>query len=167
MSRNPVTWLTALVALALFGLAVFVTIDALKASGAWSSAFRPRARAFVPSEPDPFANVSVLLERPLPALPAGTQLRDPFSAGSTPATIASRKPVVRKPAVPAPAPRPVLTAIVWDSDPRAVLRWKGRDLTVHSGGLFDDFQVLDITRDHVTLRRGTESIVLQRKLQGD
>jgi hypothetical protein len=61
----------------------------------------------------------------------------------------------------------VLTAIVYDADPRALVRWMGRDWTVRPGGLFDDFQVTSITRDQVTLSRGSETIVLQRKTQGD
>jgi hypothetical protein len=75
-----------------------------------------------------------------------------------------RRPVVQ---VPAPVARPVLTAIVWDADPRALVRWQGREWTVRAGALFDEFQVVSITRDQVTLSRGTESIVLQRKPQGD
>jgi hypothetical protein len=61
----------------------------------------------------------------------------------------------------------VLTAIVWDADPRAVVRWNGRDYTVHSGALFDQFQVVGITQTQITLSRGGETFTLQRKPQGD
>ncbi len=61
----------------------------------------------------------------------------------------------------------MLTAIVFDADPRALLRWNGRDYSVRPGGLFDDFQVVSITRDQVVLSRNGENIVLQRKSQGE
>jgi hypothetical protein len=62
---------------------------------------------------------------------------------------------------------PVLTAIVWDSDPRALIRWNEREWTVREGGLFDEFQVVRITRDHVTLRRGEETLELHRRNPGE
>jgi hypothetical protein len=68
---------------------------------------------------------------------------------------------------PVPEARPVLTAILTDNDPRALIRWKDREWTVREGGLFDEFQVLSITRDQVTLRRGDATVVLQRKNPGD
>jgi hypothetical protein len=154
------------VAVALFALIAVKTTQALRDSGAWTGALRSRQVKPAPRVEDPFSPLAALLGRPQPELPS-TALRDPFMLGSAPSPIASSKPVVRKPVVPPAPARPLLTAIVWDNDPRAIVRWQGRDLTVRSGGLFDDFQVVDITRDHVTLNRGTETIVLQRKPQGD
>ena len=73
------------------------------------------------------------------------------------------KPIER----PAPPAVPVLTAIVWDNDPRALVHWKDREWTVREGGLFDEFQVVSITRDQVSLRRGDATLVLQRRNLGD
>jgi hypothetical protein len=61
----------------------------------------------------------------------------------------------------------VLTAIVFDADPRALVRWQGREYTVRPGGIFAEFEVESITRDQVVLKRGPENIVLRRKPQGD
>jgi hypothetical protein len=73
---------------------------------------------------------------------------------------------VPPPRPPAPA-LPILTAIVWDSDPRAVVHWKDREWTVREGGLFDEFQVMSISRDQVSLRRGDATLVLQRRNNGE
>jgi hypothetical protein len=62
---------------------------------------------------------------------------------------------------------PLLTAIVWDNDPRALVRWNGREWTVREGGLFDEFQVVRISREQVTLRRGEALLVLNRRNPGD
>lgn len=165
MNRGLGSLLMPIVAVAVLALVVFQTAGALRASGAWSRGARPARSGVIPAEPDPFLPLSNELARPLPPL-EGRSLRDPFSLGSAPVAV-DPKPVVRKPVVPPAPPKPVLTAIVWDTDPRAIVRWQGRDLTVRAGGLFDVFQVVDITRDHVTLNRGSETIVLQRKPQGD
>ena len=166
MNRDIGALLTPVVAIALFGVVALQTMQALRASGAWDGALQASAAAPAPSAADPFSPLGALLVRPQPELPAGP-LRDPFTLGGAPAPTPSARPIVRKPAAPPAPARPVLTAIVWDNDPRAIVRWQGRDLTVRSGGLFDEFQVVDITRDHVTLTRGTETIVLERKPQGD
>ena len=62
---------------------------------------------------------------------------------------------------------PLLTAIVWDNDPRALVRWKEREWTIRDGGLFDEFEVRGITRDQVTLVRGDETLVLKRHNPGE
>jgi hypothetical protein len=62
----------------------------------------------------------------------------------------------------------VLTSIVWlESNPSATLRWNGRDYPVQTNTLFDEFQVLGITRDQVTLMRGGETLVLQLPKKGE
>jgi len=66
-----------------------------------------------------------------------------------------------------PPALPILTAIVWDNDPRALVHWKDREWTVREGGLFDEFLVVSITRDQVSLRRGDATLVLQRRNPGD
>jgi hypothetical protein len=56
---------------------------------------------------------------------------------------------------------PVLTSIVWDADPRATIRFNGRDYSVRQAALFDDYRVVSITRDQVVLDRLGESLVLR------
>jgi len=151
-----------LVALALFAFVTVQTMGALRASGAWSGPGRMLATA----PDDPVAGIERLLavEQPASVTPA----RDPFMLGAATAPLTHATPhIPRKPAVPPPPPQPVLTAIVWDADPRALVHWKNRDWTVRAGGLFDEFQVTSITRDQVVLSRGSETIVLQRRTQGD
>jgi hypothetical protein len=72
-----------------------------------------------------------------------------------------------RPSRPTPPPQPVLTAILYDNDPRALIHWQDRDWTVRQGGLFDDFQVVAITREQVTLRHGETTLVLQRRQPGE
>lgn len=162
MNRNIGALLRPLVAIALFALLVWQTRGALEASGAWSGGHKPPAISAV----DPFVGLDrTIAEAGTP--PPGS-MRDPFGLGASPTPPASGgagKPrVAVRPAAPA---QPVLTAIVWDADPRALVRWQGREYTVHSGGLFGEFQVVGITRDQVVLKRGSEDIVLQRKPQGE
>ena len=166
MNRDLGWLLTPVVALVLLALVAFQTVDGLRASGAWSGAWDKHATAPVARPEDPFTPIGVLIGQPQPALPA-VPLRDPFTIGAARAPVVSAAPIVHRPVVPPPPPRPVLTAIVYDADPRALVRWKGHDWTVRPGGLFDEFQVTSITRDQVTLSRGSETIVLQRKAQGD
>ncbi|HET7225678.1 MAG TPA: hypothetical protein VFK69_08155, partial [Candidatus Eisenbacteria bacterium] len=73
----------------------------------------------------------------------------------------------RGPAHAAPAPQPVLTAIVWDADPRATVHWNGRDYSVHVNSLFDEFRVRSITQTQVVLERGNESLVLELPRKGE
>ena len=167
MNRDIGTLLRPIVALALLALVVVQTSVALRATGAWSKAGSGNApgRNFTSAPPDPVAAVEAILARPGNAVPG--LVRDPFQVGGAPAPVVQARPVVHTPVTPPPPPRPVLTAIVWDADPRALVRWKGRDWIVRPGGLFDDFQVTSITRDQVALSHGSETIVLQRKAQGD
>lgn len=165
MNRDIGVFLRPLVALALLAFVAMETVGALRASGAWSGGARGANRPIIAAPADPVAAVEVLIARTESATTAS--FRDPFQVGATPAPVALPGIRVRKPVLPPPPALPVLTAIVWDADPRALVRWKGRDWTVRPGGLFDVFQVTGITRDQVTLTRGSESMVLQRKAQGD
>jgi hypothetical protein len=166
VKRDAGPLLVPIVAIALFAFVVVQTIGALEASGAWSGALNRRSSMPVATAEDPFAPIGALLSQPQPRL-AATPMRDPFMVGGALMAVATHVSGPRKPAKPAPPARPVLTAIVWDADPRAVVHWQGRDWTVHPGGLFDEFQVVSITRTDVTLSRGRETIVLQRRTQGD
>ncbi len=87
-------------------------------------------------------------------------------AATTPDTARVRRVTSKLPPKPVPPALPTLTAIVFDNDPRAIVRWNGRDWDVRQNALFDVFQVVSISRDQVVLRRGDESIVLKRP-QGD
>jgi hypothetical protein len=166
VNRNAGPMLTSLAAIAIFGLVAIQTLGALQASGAWSGTLGRKAVARVATAEDPFAPIGLLLSRSQPPLPPAG-LRDPFTLGNAPTPASGRTPVAHRIVVPKPPPKPVLTAIVWDADPRAVVHWQGRDWTVHPGGLFDEFQVVSITRTDVTLSRGSERIVLQRRPQGE
>ncbi len=165
MNRDIGGLLRPLVALALFALVAAQTVVALRASGAWSGNGNGGGKPFAAAPADPVAPVEALIARAEPAQAALS--RDPFQFAAVAAPAAHAGAVVRRPVIPPPPARPVLTAIVFDSDPRALVRWKGHDWTVRPGGLFDEFQVTSITRDQVTMSRGSETIVLQRKPQGD
>ena len=161
MNRDATGLLTLLVALALLAVVGVQTYGALRDSDALGAGGAARPRR--PDDPYVALDRWLAVQTP-PVQPAS--LRDPFAFGPAPAPVAAA-PRVRKHAPPPPEPKPVLTAIVFDADPRAVLHWKDRDWTVRSGALFDEFQVLGITRDQVTLQRGAETIILQRKPQGE
>lgn len=161
MNRNIGWLLGPLSAIALFAFIVWQTLGALSASGAW---VRPGKIPAVAAD-DPFVFLDALAAAPGAAPPAS--LRDPFGNAAAAAPTPGPAAGPRKPVVPPAPPKPVLTAIVWDADPRAIVRWQGQDYSVHNGGLFDVFQVVSISRDQVVLKRGDENIVLQRKQQGE
>lgn len=165
MNRDPGLWVSPLVALAVLAAAVFQTVGALGVTGAfgWRTA-APRAAV-----PPAYQAVERALDRHDPRF-TFQDLRDPFvygrpadDGGSAPPP----PPVKPTPVVPVAEPEPVLTAILWDNDPRALVRWKDREWTVRPGGLFDEFQVVSITRDQVTLRRGDAELVLNRRNPGE
>ena len=160
MKLDPGSWLAPLVAVVLLGITVRQTADALHASGTW-----PRRAPSAPVRPpNPYAGIDRLLARTTP--PAETHgLRDPFQFGAVPrAAVARSSPVVVVPAQPAP---PVLTSIIWDSDPRATLRYDGRDFSVRENSLFADFRVTSITSTQVVLERNGEPLVLTLRSKGE
>jgi hypothetical protein len=160
VSRGPEAWLPPLVAIAVLITAGTQTVSALRVTGA----FGWRTDAVPVAVPPAYDAVNRALDRRDPRL-ALAAVRDPFTARPT---VAARPPVrpVKVVANVAP-PVPILTAIVWDNDPRALVHWKDRDWTVREGGLFDEFLVVSITRDQVSLRRGDATLVLQRRNLGD
>jgi len=162
VNRGPETWLPPLVAVAVLLAAGTQIVGALRVTGAFG--WQPDA---VPvAVPPAYESVNGALDRHDPRL-AIAGVRDPFSARAAIAVTDPRpkpKPIA---VAPEPPPVPVLTAIVWDSDPRALVHWKDREWTVREGGLFDEFQVVSITREQVSLRHGESTLVLQRRNPGD
>lgn len=168
MNRD-LTWLVSpIVALAVLIVAVVQTVGALGVTGAFGAGGSVPRPTVAPA----YQALDRALDEGDPRFTL-EDLRDPFTFGrrdgdndgDTPITPPARpRPVA---VTPVPEARPLLTAIVSDSDPRALIRWKDREWTVREGGLFDEFQVVSITRDQVTLRRGDQTLVLQRKNPGD
>ena len=155
MRLTPQTVLAPILAVLMLVLVLNVTLGALRDSGAWQRR-RPAPRMM---RPNPYAALDHMIATRPAALPAAS-LRNPFALGPAPvASDAVQRP--RKVVPPPPPPKPVLTAIIWDNDPRATIRWKGRDFSVRPNGLFDDFKVVSISRDEVVLERGGESLTLR------
>ncbi len=147
-------------AVAILLLILTQTREALNLSGAWRKASAAAAAA-----PSPFAGLEHDLAASIP--PRTDVARDPLR-GAAPAVAVVTGP--RRPlpsAKPAPPAAPVLTSIIFDADPRATLRWDGRDYSVRPGGLFADFRVLSITREQVVLERAGESVVLRLPKRGE
>ncbi len=162
MNRGP-GWISPIIALAVLGLVVTQTFEGLGVTGAFGWRIEP-VHVEVPSA---YRQVDRALERRDRALmPKGVSDPFLFSRTTAGASVARSTPRERPIAPPAPA-APVLTAIVWDNDPRALVRWNGREWTVREGGLFDEFQVMRISREQVTLRRGDATLVLHRRNLGE
>ncbi|MEO5989927.1 MAG: hypothetical protein ABIU54_01190 [Candidatus Eisenbacteria bacterium] len=162
MTRNVGNLIAPLAAIALFALVLLQTWTSLRAAGAWHA----RKPAVAIAADDPFLMLDQQLGRAF--RPMAATIRDPFRFGGVSAPVAI-KTATKLPRleVPAPPARPVLTAIVWDNDPRAIVNWKGRAWTIHEGLLFDEFVVTSIRPEQVVLKRGDESIVLTRKSSGE
>ena len=160
MKLSPAQLLPPVLGLLTLVLVLNVTTTALRQSGAWQ-----RAQTRGAPHVDPYSRLTLLLARGSSATPP---VRDPFGgiaiATPTPAPGPERP---RVPAAPVEKPRPLLTSIVWDADPRATVRWGGRDWSVRENTLFSDFRVVSITREQVVLDRGGEQIVLRLPLKGD
>jgi hypothetical protein len=162
VSRGPEAWLPPLVALTVLIAAGMQTVAALRVTGAfgWQTDVVPVA------VPPAYTSVNRALDRRDPRRELDA-VRDPFTVRA-PVAVRTPSPPRKQVERPAPPPAvPVLTAIVWDSDPRALVHWKDREWTVREGGLFDEFLVVSITRDQVSLRRGDATLVLQRRHPGD
>ena len=163
MNRDPVAWVSPIVALIVLAAAAAQTLGALRVTGAfgWQSAV-PRV-AVSPV----YGALERALDRHDPRF-ALAGMRDPFMYGPLP--VVAVAPVLPTHPRPAPVVRrelPVVTAIVWDNDPRALVRWRAWEWTVRVGGLFDEFQVVGITRDQVTLKHGDSTLVLSRRNPGE
>jgi hypothetical protein len=162
MNRDIGRFLAPFLAIALMALVVIQTLHALQEAGVWRFGTR---KAFVPPA-DPLAALDGLVARAQAPTFSGAS-RDPFGYGLLATRPGGDRLVVRRPVVPRPPPLPVLTAIVYDANPSAIVRWEGREYTVRQEGIFAEFVVESITRDQVVLKRGPEKIVLRRKPQGE
>lgn len=160
MNRDLGQWVSPIVAVVVLVVVTAQIFAALQVTGAfgWHAA-APRAQTS-PS----YRSLDRALDLHDPSF-ALAGLRDPFvySPSEAPAGIDPPAPRRPRPAPPVVPAVPVLTAIVWDIEPRALIRWNEREWTVREGGLFDEFLVIRITRDHVTLRRGEETFELHRR----
>ena len=155
----------------LFGLLVLVlvvqnTLGALKASGSWQPESANRRQP-----ESPYARLDVILSRPETEAPR-EGLRDPFGFGGAPVRVAVKPPtkrssIVAAPVIPVEPPQPSLTAIIWDDDPRATVRWDGRDFSVRANSVFADFSVKSIRPTEVVLERGGQQMVLRLSRKGE
>lgn len=162
MNRTAARLLPFLFALGLFAFVLAQTLGALHEAGVWRFGARPPH----PPAADPLGDLDGLLARTQGETFAGAS-RDPFGYGGVTPRPGQDRIVPRRPVVPPPPALPELTAIIYDADPHALVRWEGREFRVRQGMLFAEFQVENISRDRVVLKRGSESIVLRRKPQGD
>ncbi len=169
MKIDPRSLVAPLVGIMVLVLVVQSTMGALRASGAWQASARTRVQP-----ENPYANLDAMLSQP-PSDPVPAAVRDPFGFGSsgTPAARSTaprpKKPTTVTPAsAPAPVPeQPTLTAIIWDQDPRATVRWEGRDISVRENTLFADFTVKSIRPTEVVLERDGQQVVLTLAKKGD
>ena len=152
MNLSPQRVLPPLAAAILLAITLSQTWAALRQAGAWGAAAKARAQ-----QGNPYALLDAQLSRgPEPV----DDLRNPF------AYVERRAPARPRPTRPRPAPAPVvvkpqLTAIIFDSDPRALITYNGRNYTVRANSLFADFRVVRINRDEVVLDQNGLSSVLQ------
>ena len=166
MKIDPRSLIAPIFAVLVLVLVVQNTAGALKASGTW----QPEAKNRVRPE-SPYARLDLILSR-AGAAPLPEAIRDPFGyGGATPRVSATpstpRRVTETKPAAPVEPPRPSLTSIIWDDDPRATVRWDGRDFSVRANSLFADFTVKSIRPTEVVLERGGQQMVLRLIKKGD
>ncbi len=162
MRRLFTGFVAPLLATVLLAVMLVQTRTALRASGAWN---RGGLRPHTPVT-DPYAPLDHLIADAASA-PAPALTRDPFALGPIVSAVTDAERPAPRPVAPPPPPKPVLTSIVWDNDPRATIRWDGRDYSVRENALFADFRVAGISRDQVVLERGGERIVLVLRTKGE
>jgi hypothetical protein len=162
VNLKPGAIIPAVVAIAILALTLQYTRSALQTSGAW----RSPARSAVVDSGDSYSRIDQILARPSfqqDAVPT----RNPFAYGQAPKPeVVAHATTVRRAPPPAPV-LPQLTAILWDADPRALIRYDGRDYTVRENSLFAEFRVASITQSNVTLERNGSPIVLSLRPRGE
>lgn len=154
----------AIVAAAVLALVLYQTSDALR-----SQLLRHPGIARQPGSAslDPYARLDALIAASARDVVPST-MRDPFGYGTLVASGEHPHKTV-KPITPVAVekPMPILTAVVSDADPQAVIRFEGKNYTVRAGSLFADFRVVSVTADQVVLDRNGEQIVLHRASKGE
>jgi hypothetical protein len=118
---------------------------------------------------DPYGRIDQLLARSS-GVTTPDEVKNPFAFGTE--RIARPRTSTRPlsdpgPRQPPPPARPTLTSIVFDQDPRATVRYDGRDFSVRVNSLFADFRVVSITANQVVLDRSGEQMVLTLRPRGD
>jgi hypothetical protein len=157
--------LVPLVAAAVLVLTFQQTVSALKTSGTWQRVQHRKTKT-----EDPYARIDRVLARPGPAMPP-EGVHDPFvfgeARGQHNVTVSARH-ASSGPPKPVAAPRPTLTSIIFDADPRATVRYDGRDFSVRENSLFADFRVRSIAANQVVLENNKgETMVLTLRPRGD
>lgn len=158
MNLDLRTVLRAAAAVAMLAVVATQTLGAVKQYGAWSS-----KAVSVQRPDDPYLGFEEQLARPEPAIPFAV-LRDPFAYASS--SRAEGHALAERAMISAP-PTPVLTAIIWDNDPRASIQWDGRDYSVRTNSQFADYQVMSIRRDEIVLAQGDQTLVLRIHKKGE
>lgn len=162
---NPRGIVPAIVAAAVLALVLYQTSDALR-----SQLLRHPGGARRPSNAalDPYARLDALIAASARDVVPST-MRDPFGYGNVPVASGEHPHHVGKTTTPVTVekPMPILTAVVSDADPQAVIRFEGKNYTVRAGSLFADFRVVSVTADQVVLDRNGEQIVLHRASKGE
>src|SRR5262249_4793878 len=96
--------------------------------------------------------------------PELASMRNPFAVASATPPAQHTKPHIKPPAPPEP---PLLTAIIWSDDPRAVIQWNGHSYSLRSGQAFETFRVVRIARDRVVLDQGGRPLALELHKKGE
>lgn len=162
MKFDPRDLLAPFAATVLMALTLQQTLEALHRSGVWRRGDAV-ARA---NTPNPYDRLEFELTQRVKPAPAA-QIRDPFAFAPVRPAGGGGAPRPRpRLAPPPPPPTPVLTAIVFDNDPRALIRFDGQNYTVRENSLFNEYRVVRITRNEVVLDKGGESLVLSRPVGG-
>lgn len=163
MRLDPARLFAPLLATLVLLVVLQQTGSALRSGGVWSLRLAGR--------PGPRGGAEA--RTALPVLPRTDEVpaRDPFAYGREPAAAPARRPVTVVPRATETAPAangPLLTSIVWvEGNPSATIRVNGRDYSVRSGTLFDEYRVRSIARDQVTIERGDQVLVLTLPRKGD
>jgi hypothetical protein len=168
MKIDPRSLIAPLVGVLVLILVVQKTTGALQASGTWQN----EERNLIPPV-SPYARLDQMLAVPDTGARQGG-VRNPFGYGMASVPVAvkpsisrPRTPVVTVPAAPIEPAKPQLTAIVWDADPRASVRWEGRDFSVRQNSVFADFTVKIIRPNEIVLERSGQELVLRLSRRGE
>ena len=163
MKLEPRTLLAPLVAGFVLVVILNQTLGALKSSGSWRTPRQRGARVIN----DPYARLDGLLADRTTAGADPSVLRNPFRYFTAPAPVAVHPSGPRRVAPPPAPPRPTLTAIIWDNDPRAMIRFDGHDYSVRENSSFADFTVRSISNAQVILERNGVPMVLTLRSKGE